>query len=272
MKEEIYDLPDPAELYHENSKLRRIDQDHFSWITFVGAAQSIRETLSRPFRIFRGKPQIPLGRPEELPRSRLSFEKITARRISDRSFEGPVSLDQAARILHCGYGITRTTSTPDGISLRFRTVPSAGALYPLELYLFAFDISGLDPGLYHYNVRDHRLELLEQKDFRETLMHVTLARDILEKAAGLVVISALFDRTRFKYRKQAYRFILFEAGHVSQNMMLAATSLELGTVAIGGFMDDELNEILDMDGVNEAALYLLALGKPAENLPEAPGI
>jgi SagB-type dehydrogenase family enzyme len=274
MDEALYDTLDPAELYHENSKLRRIDQEHFSWITFVGAAQSIRETLAKPFRTFRGKPRVRLTSPEDCPASGMAFEDIVRNRVSVREFEGPVTADQVAGILHSGYGVTRPAA--DGEALpEYRATPSAGALYPLEIYLFAFDIDGLSPGLYHYAVREHSLEQLVAGGFKKQLSEITMAGDILAGAGGLVIISGVFGRTRFKYGKQAYRFVLFEAGHVSQNLMLAATSLSLGSVAIGGFIDDELNSLLGMDGVNEAALYLLAFGNPkidrpgGQNVPSA---
>lgn len=260
---------DADELYHENSKLRRIDQDHFAWISFVGMSPEIKETMLRPYKIYRGAPRITIpNEPHAILKSELSFDEVIFRRVSDRSFKGSASFEQTAKILHYGYGVTRRDHLPGNQAsdhpvenLRFRAVPSGGALYPLEVYLFALDISGLEKGLYHYNTRDSVLEFLREGDFRERLADIAFSTDILSGAAGFIVLSAVFQRSRFKYRKQAYRFVLFEAGHVSQNMMLAAASQKLGTVAVGGFIDDELNHLLDIDGLDESAIYLLAFGK-----------
>ena len=231
----------------------------------MGTVRNFREIMAQPFKIFRGKPRVSLPMvPDKLPKTSLSFDEIILKRKSDRTFKGPVSLDKLAKILYYGYGTTRIlqTSEENPLELRLRTVPSAGALYPLELYIFSLNISGLTPGLYHYNIRDNYLEFLREDDYLNLLINATFSKEIIQGAAGIIALTAVFSRTKFKYRKQSYRFILLEAGHVSQNMMLTATSLNLGTVAIGGFIDNEINNALDIDGVNEATLYLLAFGNP----------
>jgi len=256
---------DLAELYHENSKLRKIDQEHFNWISFISMSPTLREIMLRPFKLYRGKPIIVLPEITQFSKSKLSFDDAVLMRKSCRSFQDGITLIQLGKILYYGYGITRTMQVEgSSMKIRFRAVPSAGALYPLEVYIFALNVIDIKPGLYHYNARDNSLELLQEKDFREILERITLSKSILKGAACLIVLSAIFARARLKYRKQAYRFVLFEAGHVSQNMMLAATSLELGTVAIGGFLDDEINCIIDINGINESVLYLLACGKPVD--------
>jgi SagB-type dehydrogenase family enzyme len=110
-------------------------------------------------------------------------------------------------------------------------------------------------------VADHTLERLRSGDLRQALMAAGLGQEMLGQAPVCFVLSAIFQRTRWKYRERAYRYILIEAGHIGQNLYLAATSLGLGACAAGAFLDDQLNDLLGLDGEEEAALYMIAVGK-----------
>lgn len=255
----------PAELYHENSKLVRSDEELFAWFGFVATAPVLRDTLLRPYKRYRGKPRVPLPRDAaELPPATRGFDESVLARRSERAFAGAVPLGHLAKMLHFGYGLSRkgTPGVPPD-EQRFRAAPSAGALYPLEVYVAALSVAGLEPGLYHYAPAEDALELLAAGDHSERLGRITFAPETFADAAGAVILSGFFERSEFKYRKRAYRFVLLEAGHVCQNLMLTACSLELGTVALGGFLDDELNDFLGIDGLAEAALYVLPFGNPA---------
>jgi SagB-type dehydrogenase family enzyme len=184
----------------------------------------------------------------------LSLEETIEARRSVRSYAAePLSPEELSRLLHAAQGITDRRG--------FRAAPSAGALYPIELYAAVHDVAGLEPGLYHYAVREHELELLQAGDFRATVTRAGLGQTFLGQAGVCLVLSAIFQRTRWRYRERTYRYVMLEAGHVAQNVYLAAASMGLGTCAVGAFFDDEFHELLGLDGAEEAVLYALSVGK-----------
>lgn len=179
-------------------------------------------------------------------------EALALRRSLRRYRSYPLTLDQLGQVLYAAQGIT------DGRG--FRAAPSAGALYPLEVYVLAHSVSGLESGIYHYFPREHVLERLKSGDFRTAIAQAGLWQEFLAQAGVCLVLSAVFQRTRWRYRERAYRYVLLEAGHVAENIYLAATALGLGACAVGAFLDDEVNRLLGLDGKEEAALYILSLG------------
>jgi SagB-type dehydrogenase family enzyme len=185
----------------------------------------------------------------------LSLEEAIETRRSIRGYAAaPLSLEELSRLLHAAQGITDQRRG-------FRAAPSAGALYPIETYAVVHNVSGLEPGLYHYAVADHALERLRVGNLRAEIMVAGIGQEMLAQAQVCFVLSAVFQRTRWKYRERTYRYVLLEAGHIGQNLYLAATSMGLGACAIGAFLDDELNDLLDVDGKEEAALYLISVGR-----------
>jgi SagB-type dehydrogenase family enzyme len=143
-----------------------------------------------------------------------------------------------------------------------RCLPSAGALYPLELYVAVSRVAGLVPGLYHYDPRGHALAQLRDHDCIEAISDAVFLPEVREGAGAVLLLSAMFGRSKLKYGERAYRFALLEAGHAMQNLLLVATSLGLGSCPVGGFIDDRLNDLLDIDGVEEALLYACIIGVP----------
>ena len=137
-----------------------------------------------------------------------------------------------------------------------RSAPSAGALYPFEIYVVVHNVEGLEPGIYHYAVRDHQLEVAATGDFRAQ----ALQQAMLGEADAAFVLAAVFDRSRHKYGERGYRYVYMEAGHISQNIGLQAVSLGLGSVGVGAFLDSEVNKLIGVDGSKEAAIYLQAVG------------
>ena len=185
----------------------------------------------------------------------LSLEEAVETRRSVRDYSGePLSQEELSRLLHAAQGITEDR-------WGFRAAPSAGALYPIELYAVVHNVAGVEPGVYHYAVREHGLELLQAGDFRAAVTQAGLWQTFLGQANVCFVLSAIFQRTRWKYRERAYRYVLLEAGHIGQNLYLAATSMGLGACAVGAFLDDDLNDLLGLDGKDEAALYIISVGK-----------
>lgn len=184
--------------------------------------------------------------------------KILSRRQSTRHFsKTPIDLRIIGMILHFSAGIVPENLKIDQ-SRRF--YPSAGARYPLEVYLLARRVKGLSEGLYHYNVLEHALELLLKQNLKDEILKIT-GQDWVENAAAIFLISSVFGRTRVKYGDRGYRYILLEAGHLGQNIYLTTEALGIKCCAIGGFLDKKINQMIDIDEDNEAVLYMLAIGQ-----------
>ncbi len=188
------------------------------------------------------------------------FEAVIQQRRSVRNYsKEPLTLPELSQLLFAAQGIS---GREQGISLR--TAPSAGALYPVELYVFVFRVTGLQPGLYHYVPHNHTLALLKTGAFRKQLIRAALDQEMVGDAAATIVTTAVFGRITFKYGERGYRYAYMEAGHISQNLALQATSFGLGSVCVGAFFDDALNDLLGIDGASEAALYMQSVGRQRE--------
>lgn len=249
----------PSELYHENSKLHLSDRLRFAWIEYVNTSPDLHSIISRPFPHYRGYPSVVL--PREFPPTQCSFEEVLTERRSVREYSGaPLSLSALAKILYLGDGVVQIRQQDDGIEWALRTAPSAGGLFPINLYCFALRVSELVAGLYFYNPARHCLVCLSEGDFTQPLIGATYLESPLSKACVCIAISAVFPQVKFKYGERAYRFALLEAGHIAQNLLLAAQAERLGAVPIGGFIDDQVNQLLKLDGVQEAVLYLVIIG------------
>lgn len=191
----------------------------------------------------------------ELDYKGLTLEQAIANRRSQRDFSGQVmSLAELSHLLLYSSGITDKRHG-------WRAAPSAGATYPIEVYALVNNVEGLSKGIYHYLVSSHELELKQAGDFSHDLSHAALVESMIRKANIVLALSAVFQRTQRRYRERAQRYIFFEAGHIAQNACLVSTSLGLGSCAIGAFYDDEVNRLLGLDGKDESALYLIAVGK-----------
>jgi SagB-type dehydrogenase family enzyme len=185
----------------------------------------------------------------------LSVEEALDKRRSVRAYSGqPLSQEEFSRLLHAAQGITEPRR-------QYRAAPSAGALYPIELYPVVHNVSGLEPGVYHYAVREHELELVRSGDFRTEIMGAGLWQEFMGTANVCFVLTAIFQRTRWKYKNRTYRYVAFEAGHIGQNLYLSATSMGLGACAVGAFHDEDLNTLLEIDGEEEESLYVITVGK-----------
>jgi SagB-type dehydrogenase family enzyme len=258
-------LDDPAERYHEASKL------YPAFGARVTRARELEHDLQLQascLRAVRRNPRldvVPLPEPQ-LPQS--PFACVVARRRSERDFAPhPVSLSKLGAILHAAYGRTHQLldDAPDGVGPQFRAVPSGGGLYPLELFAFALRVDGVEPGLYHFDPLRRVLEVVQVGDQAEELAAAMVYPDPATRCAVFLVVTAVFWRTRFKYGLRGYRFALLEAGHVVQNASLAATALDLASVPLAGFFDGRMDALLGLDGVEESSLYSLAIGRRASD-------
>ena len=192
--------------------------------------------------------------PEEVEFEGLSLVEAIENRRSERRFTGePISLLELSQLLYYAYGITDSSE-------QLRAAPSAGALYSIEIYPVVNSVEGLDGGIYRYSSQEHSLLLIRKGDFRREMARHALGQVMLARASVVFLLSAVFRRSEW-YGKRAHRYILLEAGHISQNIYLIATSLGLGACAVGAFSDDDFNRILGVDGKEESVLYLMVVGK-----------
>jgi SagB-type dehydrogenase family enzyme len=187
-------------------------------------------------------------------RGRVSVEETIAQRRSVRQYRpGPLALADVAQLLWAGQGIT----DPRG----YRSAPSAGALYPLEIDVVAGDVEQVPPGVYRYVPRDHALVRRRTGDLREELSAAGLNQAALKRAPAVLVISGVYERTTGKYGERGMRYVHMEAGHAAQNICLQAVALDLATVPIGAFRDTQVQSTLGLAG-DEQPLYLVPVGKP----------
>jgi SagB-type dehydrogenase family enzyme len=185
------------------------------------------------------------------------------KRQSCRQFSGArIALTELSDLLHAAYGITGSRTWDNGRRSFRRAVPSAGGLYPLEVYVVCDHVDSVAPGVYHFHARHRALEAylsgLRIADLTPVLMRQSWA----EGAGALILLAAVFQRTLKKYGPRGYRYVLFEAGHVAQNICLRASEMRLATLCLGGFNDAQLNAALGLDGMFEAVLYGVAVGRP----------
>ncbi len=188
---------------------------------------------------------------------KLIVEEAIAFRRSIREFKDePITLLQLSQILWAAQGITNTQHG-------FRAAPSAGATYPLEIYVVVKEggVEGLAAGIYHYDPYTHSLRLIRKGDFSNDLFEASLEQPWVRDAAVNIVITAIYERTTGRYGERGIRYVHIEVGHVGQNIYLEATNLGLGTVAIGAFYDDEVRKVLGVKS-NEHPLYIMPIGVP----------
>ena len=182
-----------------------------------------------------------------------SVEQALRLRRSVRTFaEKPLQLSEVAQLLWSAQGIT----SRDGL----RTAPSAGALYPLEIYLVAGSVNDLPVGVWHYLPDNHRLEQLNDTDIRNPLAHAALDQAWIREAAAVVVFAAVYERTTRKYGKRGIRYVHIEAGHAAENLFLQAVSLDLNTVIVGAFRDDAIRNALKLPQ-DHVPLILMPVGR-----------
>jgi len=185
------------------------------------------------------------------------FYSLLQQRRSERSYnKAAVSGSKLSQVLWAAQGITLTTEYH-----QFRTAPSAGGLFPIETYCAINNVEGFKPGIYHYQVPYHSLILLKEGSYGLELARAALGQKMLRDSSFNLVWSAMIERSRWKYDQRAYRYIYLDAGHIAQNAALAAVSCGLGSCQVGAFFDEEVNQIIDLDGVNEFAIYLSSFGE-----------
>ncbi len=183
----------------------------------------------------------------------LSVEAAMHRRKSIRSYaSGALTIAEVSQLLWAAQGINRQNG--------MRTAPSAGALYPLEIYLVIGIVDDLAPGVYRYHPHEHTLLLVTNGDMRPALYQAALRQSSVKNGAIDLVLAGVFERTSTKYGSRASRYVHMEIGHAAQNIYLQAVALDLGTVVIGAFDDERVQRTLMMKN-NEAPLCIMPVGR-----------
>lgn len=205
--------------------------------------------MSKNFFLGLSKTQLP----SPLYHSNISIEQALQKRRSVRQYKDePVSLQEVGQLLWAAQGIT----SKEG----FRTAPSAGALYPLEIYVVAGDVRNLPAGVYHYLPAYHALALIARGDKRNELVIAALNQTEVQHASADIIITGVYKRTAVKYGKLAERFVDMEAGHAAENIYLQAVSLKIGTVSLGGLDPLAVKKAIHLSN-DEDPLYIMPIGK-----------
>lgn len=182
------------------------------------------------------------------------LQQLLMQRRSIRSFRpAPLSLTQLGQLLWAAQGITHS----EGL----RTAPSAGALYPLELYAVVGAVDGLKPGIYHYHPGEHRLSKVADGDRREELARAAHGQSWIARAAVVIAFGAIYERTTRKYGERGVRYVHMEVGYAGENVHLQASALGLGTTVVGAYDDDEVAAVLGLPA-NTQPLALMPVGHP----------
>jgi SagB-type dehydrogenase family enzyme len=265
------DLLNPWELYHEASKL------HASAKTWVSSSDRIAQALveandkrtstlcreiARRYRHYPHSTVVELPLVSDLPDEELGA--VLRRRRTTHAFEPrSIGMDALGTLLKRSLGLTHWAGETTGT---LRAYPSPGALYALETYVLASRLEGVPSGQYHYSPFRHALSRVGTPEIGE-VASLAFQDSVLEDAAFVVVFTMTIERLHWKYGDRAYRLALQEVGHAAQNLHLVAESIGLGCCPIGGFLDDEVSEILALDGASETPVYLLAFGAARQPVP-----
>ena len=196
-------------------------------------------------------PQEIIRLPPPQTKGEKSLEEILFLRRSRRQYKkAPLKLKEVSQILWAGYGVTASWGG--------KTVPSAGALYPLEIYIVVGDVLNLKKGIYKYQPQGHYLIKISNKDEREKLYKASLYQKWIKEAPLDIIICADFSKTTKKYGERGKRYVYMEAGHCAQNIYLEVESLNLATVAVGAFQDKKIKKILN---IKSQPLYIMPVGR-----------
>ncbi len=236
------------EQYHANSKLN---------------ARSVAESPSEQeiefsARSFRGR----AGCTEiELPELQHStFDRLVHERRSRRDLFRRLDVSDVAAIVDGSYGVTAILREGEGPTFALRASPSAGALFPLDLFLVALNVSGLPASVYYFHPLRNSLVNVLGADAKRIAGSGFFDQPWIQGASAIILIGAAFGRLSWKYGERSYRLALLDAGHLGQNILLKAQDLDCPACAIGGFNDQLLAEELTLDGVTEAIVHVIGLG------------
>ncbi len=254
-----------SELYNENTKLHPLTM--YAMLPSADFSDSERIAMTRGYKQYRDSKTIKLPPFKDLVDNPKTFFEVIEARKSVRDF-GETSLDlkSFSKILGYSYGVIDKLEEPVvGERLR-RGAPSGGGIYAAEIYLGIRNVEGVDPGIYHYNVPNHELELLIPGDPTQKLIKVCCDQPYASQANVVLLISSVMPRHKLKYGERGYRYALLDIGHLGQNIYLTCTAEDLAVMTTCGFYDDLGNELLKLDGLDESLMYVAFIGKKKENV------
>jgi SagB-type dehydrogenase family enzyme len=217
------------------------------WLDWANKPETYKQYPSAP-KVRLSPPQLTGGGPV--------WDVIRQRRSLRIFQDTPLKEAELSQLLWAAQGITRVIR-----DFGLRTAPSAGALYPVETYLVIHSVEGIEPGVYHYAVERHELDQLQVGDFRAAVARAALDQKIAYRANVVFIWAAVFERSKWKYKQRAYRYVYLDAGHIAQNVALGAVALGLGSCQIAALYDDEANALLGVDGVDEGVIYMTVVGR-----------
>jgi SagB-type dehydrogenase family enzyme len=221
------------------------------FLAFIAVTTGLSSGLSQPTKRDLTNEKIKLPSPRY--DSTTSVEKALLERRSVRDLrDEPLTINEVSQLLWAAQGITDSRG--------FRTAPSAGALYPLEVYMAIVNIKGISKGTYKYNPHKHELAKVKHGDVRNELTLAALGQYWIRKGAVVIVLSAVYERTTKKYGERGNRYVHMEVGHAAQNIYLQAQSLDLGTVVIGAFWDEAVRKVMNMPD-EEHPLCIMPVGR-----------
>jgi SagB-type dehydrogenase family enzyme len=252
------DVCPAARVYHAESAITR------DWTPRLTSEESHAHALNLGYKRYPGAPSVTLPGSADVSQRGVT-EAIHLRRSVNEFTDAPMDLGTLAALLRGSCGVTRRGELP------LRAAPSAGALYPIETYVLAFRVDGLEAGLYHYALLADELERVSDLADRRQVVAAVLAPGLADATPpAIVAMTAVLPRVEAKYGERGYRFSLLEAGHIAQNLYLLASGLGLAGSAVGGFCDAELARVLRLDDPAEVAVYLFLTGWPGSETPDEP--
>ena len=209
------------------------------------------------------QPVVKLPKPSEIKTEFADVRKIIEQRKSIRNYSpAPLTLDQMSYLLWCTQGVQTVFK---GTTLR--TVPSAGARHAFETYLLINNVDGITPGLYRFLAMEHSLiNISLDKYIADKITKACLNQIFIKSSAVTFIWIAVPYRMNWRYGERGYRYLYLDAGHVCQNLYISAESINCGTCAIAAYLDDELNQILGLDGKEEFVIYLATVGMKGEKI------
>ena len=208
-----------------------------------------------------GQRLVPLPKPYEIDLGHVDLRETLEGRSSVRTYsKASLTLDELSWLLWACQGVKKVTERPSTL----RTVPSAGARHPFETYILVNRVSELEPGLYKFLALEHKLaEINLEQGIADLIADACFQQRFVQSCAATFIFVACVYRTYWRYGERGYRYMHLDAGHASQNLYLAAEAIGGGACAIGAFFDEELNDLLGLDGVEQFAIYVTTTGKTA---------
>jgi SagB-type dehydrogenase family enzyme len=212
--------------------------------------------------------------PDDIQTPKYYLRDAIEQRRSARSYsQEPFTLEELSYLLWCTQGVQRTATVKDSSGQEnnrtYRTVPSAGARHPFETYLFINKVEGLEAGMYRFKAVDHGLvEVMKDPSLASAIVNGCLGQVWMARAAVIFIWVADVRRMTWRYVERGYRYMFLDAGHVCQNLYLAAQSIDAGVCAVAAYDDDKMNELLGLDGEKRFVIYIGATGKthPADEV------